>query len=258
MTSVRHVTVAALAVHVSLGTVSSLLFLAAFGFRIDWLLEPARLVEGGPHAAALFRWAAVADLYSYYLPVGLVAIVLWFVLRHRNEPLATAGLVGALGYVLLGGAGASVLALAGAPLIESFADPAADHATVRTLFATLIDVVFRAVWQFVDLILLATWMTSTALLLRRDRPGLARLSLVLGGLFTVVAALTLLGLGLARDALLGVVFVLWIAWSVWVAVLVWRLEPPFDDLETVRRSSRNDPRTIGPDDRPEPIEGRTR
>ena len=91
MTSVRHVTVAALAVHVSLGTVSSLLFLAAFGFRIDWLLEPARLVEGGPHAAALFRWAAVADLFSYYLPVGLVAIVLWFVLRHRNEPLATAG-----------------------------------------------------------------------------------------------------------------------------------------------------------------------
>jgi len=39
--------------------------------------------------------------------------------------------------------------------------------------------------------------------------------------------LTLLGLSLARDALLGIFFIGWMTWSVWLLVLLWRRATPF-------------------------------
>lgn len=235
--TVRHATVAALTLHVVLGTISTLLFVAAFQFRTDWFMDPAAIADGGTASAALLRWGAVTDLFSYYLPIAVVAIVLWMALHRRHELVAMVGLVGALGYALLGGAGASILALAAAPLIEAIAEPtaaAADPATSRAALAVLVDVVFRAIWQFIDAILLAAWFGSVAVLLADARPGLARLSFVLAMVSAIGAALNLLGLGLARDALLGVLFVLWAAWSVWLAALVWRRAEPFGVLDPPR------------------------
>jgi hypothetical protein len=229
--TLRHATVAALSLHVGLGTVSTLLFLAAFQLRADWFADPVRVVEGGAASAALLRWGSVTDLFSYYLPMGLVAVALWFALRRRGQALALIGLLGALGYALLGGAGASVLALVGAPLIEAYGGAGADQAAIRATFAALVGVVFRAIWQFLDAILLSVWMASVGVLLATDHASVARLSLTLAGLSGLGAVVNLLGLDLARDALLGVMFVLWAAWSIALAGLVWRGSPPFDALD---------------------------
>jgi hypothetical protein len=92
-------------------------------------------------------------------------------------------------------------------------------------------VVFRAIWQLLNGILLTAWFVGTGLLVRAASPGFERLSLLLGGLIAVGTALNVLGLALARDVGLGVVFVLWAGWSLWLGVLVWRRVPPFHALD---------------------------
>ena len=229
--TLRVATVVALALTVGLGAVSNLLFLAAFQLRLEWFADPALAVAGGPASAGLFRWAALTDLFSYYLPTAVTALAVWVALRERSELLAGAGLVAALGYVLAGGTGAAALAMAGAPLIEAYAEPGADRAAIAATFRAMTEVVFRAVWQLIDGVLLTVWSVTTGLLVRPIQPGFGRLGLAVGAVFGVLTALNVLGLGLLRDLGLGLAFILWVTWFVWLAVLVWRRQAPFERLD---------------------------
>jgi hypothetical protein len=225
--SPRLAIVGALIVTLAVGLVSDLLFVAAIQFRPDWFADPALLVRGGPASAELLKWAALADLFSYYLPTSVVALGLWAALRGRRPFVAVAALVGALGYVFAGSIGAASLAMAGPKLIREYAQPGADQAAIAATFGLLTEVVFRAVWQLVDGVFIAVWMIGIGVLVRTDQPGFARLSWTLGALFLVGVAFNVLDFGLARDATLGVVFIAWFAWDIWLAALVWRRRSPF-------------------------------
>jgi len=228
--TLRGATVGALIVSVALGVLSDLLFLAALQFRPDWFADPALLVAGGSASAEFLKWAALADLFSYYLPTALIALGLWEALRSRSPILALAALLGALGYVLAGSIGAASLAMVGPMLIREYAQPGADQALIATAFGLLTHVVFRAVWQLVDGIFVAVWMIGIGLLMRTDQPAFARLARSLGVLFLIGTMFNVLGIGLARDATLGVVFVAWTVWDLWLAMLVLRRRSPFGDL----------------------------
>jgi hypothetical protein len=228
--TLRGATVAALILTVALGVVSDILFLAAFQFRADWFADPALLVAGGSTSAELLKWAALADLFSYYLPTALVALALWTALHGRYPILAIGAMLAALGYVIAGSIGAASLAMVGPRLIREYAQPGAEQAAIAAAFGLLTDVVFRAVWQLLDGVFIAVWMIGIGLLMRTDQPAFARYSRALGALFLVGTAFNVLGFGLARDATLGVVFVAWIVWDLWLAALVWRQRSPFDDL----------------------------
>jgi hypothetical protein len=228
--TLRGATVGALTATVALGVVSDLLFLTALQSRPDWFSDPALLVAGGPASAELLKWAALTDLFSYYLPTTVVALALWAALRGRRPILALGALLGALGYVIAGSIGAASLAMVGPTLIREYAQPGADQAAIGIAFGLLTDVVFRAVWQLVDGIFIAVWMIGIGLLMRTDQPAFARLARALGVLSLIATLFNVLGFGTARDATLGVVFVIWIVWDVWLALLVWGRRSPFDDL----------------------------
>jgi hypothetical protein len=229
--TLRGATFGALAVFVLLGSISNLLFLAAFQVRVDWFTEPARLIEGGERSAVLLRWAALTDLFSYYLPTAVVATALFIALRRRGPVLAAIASTAALAYVVAGGTAAATLSVVGPALIVAHASAGPDQATLELAFRLLVDVVFRAVWQLFDGIMLTVWFAGTGLLVLRDQPGFGRLGLALGVIVAVGTALTVLGLGLMRDIGLGLVFVMWFAWAIWLAKLIWRRQPPFDHLE---------------------------
>ena len=227
----RTVGIAALLVSLSVGLTSNVLFLAAFDFRIDWFREPTRLLGAGPQAAELLRWAAVLDLIGYYLASAVLAYVLWRMLRPRNATVADLSMLGGISFAVAGGSAAAVLAMVGPMLLHDHGatTSATNQAAIAVQFRVLFEMVWRSVWQLVDGIFVAAWWLGIALLVRRDQPGLSRLTLVLSIAGVVGAALNLLGLDLGRDLALGVVFFLWTAWWIWLLVLLWRGSAPFGE-----------------------------
>lgn len=223
----RRAAIGALVLMVVLGSVSDVIYLAAFHFRLDWFADPSKLVAAGSGSAELMKWAALTDLFSYYLPIAIVALALWATLRSRDEIVAAGATLAAFGYVLAGSIATATLAMAAPALIRAYTEPGADTSSIAALFAMLTQIVFRAVWQLVDGVFLGAWMVSVGWLLRTDQPRFARLSIALGALFWAGTALNVLEFGLARDAILGVVFAIWNVWSIWLAILLLRRRPPF-------------------------------
>ena len=215
--------IAALSVSLAFGMTSNLLFLAAFQFRPDWFLEPTRVLGAGATSAELLRWAAVLDMVGYYLATAVLAYVLWQWLRPRNRLIADLSAVAAVGYVLAGGLGAAALAMVGPMLMHDHAEATAeDRAVIAAQFVVLFEVVWRAIWQLLDGILLAAWWLGIGLLVRADLPGFSRLSLALSAVAVLGVVANIIGLSLVRDVALGITFALWTAWWIWLLVLLVR------------------------------------
>ena len=214
----RRAGIAASLVSISAGITSTVLFAAAYQFRPD-IQEPTRLVAAGATSAELLRWAAVLDLFGYYLPTAVLAYVLWRQLRPRNPVIADLSTMAGVGYALAGGAGAAVLAVFGSSLMHDYTDASpADRVVITAQFAAMTEVIMRSIWQFLDGILIGAWWLGIGLLLRPDRPRLSVLTLVLAAVAVVGAFVNLVGLSLVRDLLLGVLFILWTVW--WISLLV--------------------------------------
>lgn len=229
--TLRRAGIAAVLAFLGLGGVSGVLFLAAFQLRLEWFADPSPMIAAGPASAELLRWASIADLFGYYLATGVIAYVLWRVLRPRGEATADLATVSAFGYVLVGGAAATALAFVGPRLMHQHAAAGADQAALAVTFGALTELVFSAIWQFLDAWLLAFWWLGLGTLLRSSQPGLAWLSMLLAAVAAIGSAFTILDVDLVRYAGLGLFFVLWIVWSAWVLVLLWRRRAPFADLE---------------------------
>ena len=226
MVTSRTAGVAALMVSIIAGMTSNALFLAAFQFHLDWFREPTLLLAAGSTSADILRWASVLDLIGYYLATAVVAYVLWQWLRPRDRLIADLSTMAALGYVLAGGIGAAILAMVGPMLMHQYTLAGADRALIEAQFTTLFEMVWRAIWQLLDGILVAVWWLGIGLLVRKDLPGFSRLSLALAAAAVVGVAANVVGLNLARDVLLGITFTLWTAWWIWLLVLLLRARSP--------------------------------
>jgi hypothetical protein len=224
--TLRTAGIGALLVSIGAGMTSNLLFLAAFQFRLDWFREPTGVLGAGATSAELLRWASALDLVGYYLATAVLAYVLWRLLRPRNSLIADLSALAAVGYALAGGVGAAVLAVVAPMLMHDYAAAAAaDRVLIAAQFAVLFEVVWRAIWQFLDGVLLAAWWLGIGALIRGGSPGLARLSVALAAAAAIGGVVNVLGFGLARDVMLGVVFTLWTAWWIWLLVRFVRSSP---------------------------------
>ena len=121
----RRAGIGAVAVSISAGMTSNLLFLAAFQFPLDRFLEPTLILGSGATSAELLRWAAVLDLFGYYLATAVLAYVLWRQLRPRNPLIADLSTLAAVGYTLAGGVGAAILAMVAPMLMHAYTDATA-------------------------------------------------------------------------------------------------------------------------------------
>ncbi len=237
--TVRFAAIGALIASLTIGLASNVLFLAAFQFRIDWFLDPLKVISAGPLSAELLRWASVLDLIGYYLATGVLAYALWRVLRPRDPVLADLSTLAAIGYTVAGGTAAAVLAMIGPMLMEQHTNASGvDQTTVEMQFALLFEGVWRSVWQLFDGILLGAWWLGIGLLLRRDHPLVSRISLALAGAAAIGVVFNILGLDLARDVTLGAVFTLWTAWWLLLLSAFLRNRAPFTTLTQTRPQVR--------------------
>lgn len=72
---------------VLIGGLSGVLFLAAGGFRLDWLLDPGQPLGVGSSRAQLLRWGALTDMFGYYLLLVPLFVGVGSELRPRAGPI---------------------------------------------------------------------------------------------------------------------------------------------------------------------------
>ena len=202
-----------------LGAVSTVLFVATFQFRSDWFADPALAVAGG---APLLQWAALTDLFSYYLPVALIALAIRVAIRPRSPMIVDIATLAAIGYVIAGSIGVTALASAGPALMREYDAPGADKAATAVAFRLLIEVVFRGLWQTLDPILLGFWFLVVGRLTQPRRHAWGVLAMTLGGVLWLGVPAGVFGLAFLRDLLSGIVAVLGFAWALRLGALLAR------------------------------------
>jgi len=143
---------------VVVGAVSSALFGVASGWNLGPGFHPEDYLTAG-HADA-FRWAALTDMFSYYLPFLLVVLAVHTSSDEASDPdrrtIAAAGML----YAVVGAIGAVLLATAGASLIE--AHVAAGTPELAMVFRTLTEGVFIGIWQILEVVFAAVWWFGVA------------------------------------------------------------------------------------------------
>jgi hypothetical protein len=184
--------------------------------------DPAALIRVGPDNAGFLRWAYLAGMFGFYL---LLTPVILALRRELAPPGRRAhldlGMAGGLAYVLLGAAGAAILATISPPLVEAFAagDPAEQAAALST-FSAFTEAVQLGLWQTLGLIPLTAWLVITGRALRRaGTPALGVAAMVLG----VLAAVAWGAQVLDFEPLIGALVDLLIVLPVWVLLVGLRL-----------------------------------
>lgn len=216
--ALRRAAVVGVAIALLVSVPASVAFFAAFSWDIEAATfgDPSAVLDGGPAAAALLRWGAVGDMFFSYLLLAPLALYLHRRLRANGPWLADLGAIAGFAYIFVGAAGAAILAIAGSSLVEAYAiAPVADQPAIAASFGMVRDIVFFALWQMLDPITAGTWVLTTGVLLRNERPMLSRLLIVVGAALVTLSAMSMLGTHSVAVLVLivAVAFVVWAAWS---------------------------------------------
>jgi hypothetical protein len=209
--------------------VSALLILAAtvvlslaVDFDVDFLADPARLIDLEGDAVGLFRWGSILELLGYSLFLIPVAVYVFFWLRPRSPRLVTLCTVFALGSILVVGLGAVLRASFLTPVMRAFpqelASPAQQEVAL-VFFRAAVDAIFEGLYAF-DSILFGLWWLGIGSVLAAERRAL--------GVATAVMGVAIVGAGLGwlfridPLARLEMVYFLEPFWLLWVGVVIAR------------------------------------
>lgn len=197
--------------------------LAGAGWDFEAFSEASSFIALGADAAAPVQWGLWLSMFGSYLLMAPVALLLLRWLRTEHVAIADVSTVAAVLYILLGAAGASILASTLPHLMTQYTG--ADAATQGSLLQDF-DLVRRVAEDglqgVVQNVAGATWFAGIGVLLRRHRHGLGWLAVVIGvallvntvGILVDVEGLRLLGL--TGNVLLAP------AWAVWIGVSLLR------------------------------------
>jgi hypothetical protein len=174
---------------------SMILPLPALDYDVDAFTNPVRLLETGNRGAALMKWSLLLDLLGYYLLIAPLALLLWRWLAPRAGDWATllCGLL--LAYVLIGAAGAAVLAATLPRLMSLYTVVGQDQrGTVLALFNAFWDAVYGGLWNMLEELLAGVAWLGLGWLMRGERRRFAGLAtMVLGAACLLDAVGNVLG-----------------------------------------------------------------
>lgn len=195
--------------------------LAAAKYDFAALGDPTRALGAPPPAATLTFWSMQLDLFGYYLLLLPLAVALWHDLRPGAPAWVDLVTLCGIGYVLVGAAGAAVLAAVWPPLIQGYAADPSGAGTTRLLFEAATRAVDQGLWNMLELILGGVWWVGLGRLLG-SRGVLAWVSIALGLAAWLDAAGTIARLPVLATIGLSLYLVLVPLWATLCGARLWR------------------------------------
>jgi hypothetical protein len=163
--------------------------LSGADFDFEAVSESATFIALGPDAVAPVRWGLWLSMFGSYLLLVPVALLLLRWLRQDDPVVADLATVAAGFYILLGAAGASVLASTLPDLIQRYADAdAAMRAGLLNDFDLARRIAEDGLQGVVQNVAGAAWFLGMGSLLRRHRPALGAAAIAVGAFLVVNAA----------------------------------------------------------------------
>jgi hypothetical protein len=200
--------------------------LSGADFDFEAVSESATFIALGTDAVAPVRWGLWLSMFGSYLLLVPVALLLLRWLRQDDPVVADLATVAAGFYILLGAAGASVLASTLPDLIQRYADADAADVAMRAGLLNDFDLARRiaedGLQGVVQNVAGAAWFLGMGSLLRRHRPALGAAAMAVGAFLVVNAAGIMVDvealrfIGLTGNVLLAP------AWAIGMGTWLWR------------------------------------
>lgn len=163
--------------------------LSGADFDFEAVSEAATFIALGTDAVAPVRWGLWLSMFGSYLLLVPIALHLLRWLRQDDPVVADLSTVAAGFYILLGAAGASVLASTLPDLIQQYADAdAAMRAGLLNDFDLARRIAEDGLQGVVQNVAGAAWFLGVGSLLRRHRPALGAAAIAVGAFLVVNAA----------------------------------------------------------------------
>lgn len=195
--------------------------LSAAGYDVEAFSDVETYIALGSDAAAPVQWGLWLSMFGSYLLLVPVALHLWRRQRSRATSTADLAVVAGVAYILLGAAGAGILAATHPHMLREYAS--ADGTGAARVLADF-DLVRRIAEDGLQGVVQntagAVWFLGMGALLRRTRRLLGTLAVVVGLALVLNAVAILLDvealrtIGLAGNVLLAPVWA--IATGVWL------------------------------------------
>lgn len=208
-----------------LALLSLVIGLAGVNYDFEVFSDPSSLIAAGANVATYIQWSFWLNMFGNYLLLIPFALFLYQWLKSVNHAYAQLYTVSGLIYLLLGAAGAAILASSWPFLIETYAVSTAAMQEILVVEFQLVSTIAEGGLQGVIQNLAgAIWFLGIGAMLRTKQAGLGIFTMVIGvflglnmlGNMLHIEALSLLGL--TANILLGPI------WSIVLGIYLLRLK----------------------------------
>ncbi|MPR36841.1 hypothetical protein [Salmonirosea aquatica] len=187
----------------------------------DAFADPVQVLSIPNVSSSLLRWSMLADLMGYYLL--LLPVIFWL---HQwlkaQTPWAPLITFCATSYVLIGAIGAIILAVLTPTFLAEYTAASADgKATVQLIYKAVVEIVYGALWNTLEVLLAGAWLLFTGFFLTQFGRTFRWATLLLG-MFSILDGLgEVLGLKTIAEVGLNGYLILAPIWAIWLGVVLW-------------------------------------
>lgn len=167
----------------------------------------------------LLRWGFILDIFGSYLLLAPVALFLSTWLKGRSPDHIRLFTISGLSYMLVGAVGAAILAAVAPPLIANYATTSTtERAISAALLTTIVNAVYIGLWNILEATLATVWWLGIGFALRRIRPALGLLTILVGVCWLVDVVGRMLDIDGVSLIGLGALFSILPMWAIWLGV----------------------------------------
>jgi len=204
---------------------STVLLFAAVNYNLETFDGALLLSQAGTAGARFAYWSMVLDMLGYYLLIAPLMLFLWRWLKPKQPDWVGFFTICGLAYVLIGAIGAAILAAVVPSLIAEYQVASAPRREMLELvFNTTLNMVYGGLWNMLEEFVAGVGWIGIGLFLRRERPSIGIITIILGLAALIDSVGTTLGIEAIAQPSLYVYLILAPLWALWLGIiLLWPL-----------------------------------